>query len=310
MPMQINVTLRQIRAFVAVARSESYIKASRIVGLSQPALTANVRQLETLLGVRLLDRTTRSVRLTNEGRGFFSVAERLLDDLESAVDGVRALSELRHGRIVVACLPSVAVRLVGPLMRRFATRYPGITVKLYDGDALDVADRVRSQEADLGITSYSEDYPEIDYVRFLRDRLCVVCARDHHLAKSKSISLAALESYPFVVLGPTSGTRQVLDQALVRAGVRLNIVCETKQISTVIGMVKAGMGISIVPEVCVPGTGSAGLVVKPLSAPSIERDIGLLTRRGRSLSPAAARFRQEILKQAPQHWKDFATRFY
>jgi LysR family transcriptional regulator, carnitine catabolism transcriptional activator len=308
--MLINITLRQLQSFVTVALNESYTKASRVIGLSQPAITANVRQLETLLRVRLLDRTTRSVRLTNEGRGFFSVAERLLGELDSAVAGIRALNDMQHGRLVVACLPSVAVRLVGPLMGRFALRYPGITIKLYDGDALDVAERVRSREADLGITSYSQEYSEIDYVPLLRDRLCVACTKDHPLAKSRSIRLKDLERYPFVVLGPTSGTRQVLDEALVKAGVRLNIVCETKQISTVTGMVKAGIGISIVPEVCIPSTGPTGLAAKLLSAPRIERDIGVLTSRAHTLSPAAARFREEVVKEIPRYWKDFATQFY
>src|SRR6185437_8349024 len=161
--MPINMTLRQIEAFVAVARNESYIGAARVIGLSQPAVTASIRQLEAVLRVRLFDRTTRSVRLTEQGRGFFPVAERLLGDLDGAVANIRALGEMQHGRVVVACLPSVAVRLVGPVMRRFAARYPGIAVKLYDGDALDVAHRVRAQEADLGITNYAQHYPEIDY---------------------------------------------------------------------------------------------------------------------------------------------------
>jgi DNA-binding transcriptional LysR family regulator len=308
--MPVNLTLRQIQAFLAVARNGSYVKASRAIGLSQPAVTANVRQLEQCLGVRVFDRTTRSVRLTSEGQGFLAVADRLMGDLGAAVVDIRNLSEKRQGRVVVACLPSVAVQLIGPLMRRFAARYPGVAINLYDGDALEVRQRVQSQQADFGIGNDSPRDGELEFVPLLRDRFCVVCNRQHPLARRRAVRLRDLEAFPFVALGPTSGTRQILDAALLGAELRLNIVCETKQISTLAGIIRAGLGVSVMPEVCVANFVAAGLVTKRLVDPPVERDLGLLLRRGRTLSPAAASFRDAVVEQLPVRWSEFATRLY
>lgn len=305
-----NVTLRQLQVFVAVAQNESYIKASRIIGLSQPAATTNIRQLEEGLGVRLLDRTTRSVRLTNEGRGFLSVAERVIADLNGAIVDIQAVGERQRGRVVVACLPSIAVRLVSPLMRAFANRHPGIVIKLYDGDARDVAYRVGFQEADFGLSGYWRSAPETEFVPLLRDRFCVVHAKGHPLERSRSIRLKDLEAYPFLALGPTTGTRQVVDEAAVKADVHLNVVCETMQISTLTGMLRHGIGVSVLPEAWVPNDRAAGLFARPLVKPSVERDLGLVLRRGRSLSPAAESFRDAIIEAIPNVWKRFTTRFY
>lgn len=306
----VGLTLRQIRAFVAVAQNKSYTKASRAIGLSQPAVTANVRLLERALGVRLLDRTTRSVGMTNEGRSFLSISERLLNDLGAAIVDIRGSNERRRGCVEVACLPSVAAQLVCPLMHSFVALYPGATVKMYDGDALDVLNRVRSQEADFGISSYSQPAPDMEFVPILRDRFCVLCNKAHPLARKKEVYLRDLKDHPFLVLGSTSGTRPILNEMTVRTGVQLNIVCETKQLSTLAGMIRAGIGVSVVPEVCVLNTGVSGLVTKPLLEPSLGRDLGLVLRRGRTLSPAAEGFLSAVVNEMPVRWRDFTIIVY
>lgn len=303
----INLTLRQIEAFVAVAQNKSYTKASRVIGLSQPAITANVRLLEHALGVRLLDRTTRSVRMTHEGRGFLSAAERLLHELGSAIVDIRNPNEKRCDRVVIACLPSVAAQLVGPLMHNFAARYPGVTISIHDGDALDVVNRVRSQDADFGISSYAQPDADMEFVPLLRDRFCLLCNKAHPLARKKAVCLKDLEGHAFLVLGSTSGTRPILNEVMIRAGIRLNIVCETKQLSTLAGMIRAGIGISLVPEACVLITGASDLVAKPLLDSSLGRDLGLVLCQGRALSPAAESFRRTVVDQMPVRWKDFTA---
>lgn len=308
--MLINLTLRQLQAFVAVARNESFTKASRAVGISQPALTANVRLIEGTLGVRLFDRTTRSVRLTEQGRNFVAVAERVIADLGAAIASARELGERHRGRVEVACLPSVAVQLVGPLMRAFGERYPGVTIKLYDGDAESVARRVHMKEADFGVSSYHEGEFDLAFVPLVRDRFCVVCRDDHPLARKSSVKLKELEAYPFIAMGTDAGTRRIVDRAAIKADVSLNVVCEIKQLSTLSGMVAAGIGVSILPEACMPNLGQSRLVACKLAAPGIERDLGLVLRRGQALSPGAESFRDLILANIAARWKSFTTRHF
>src|SRR5690349_2441616 len=151
--MVISLTLRQLEAFVAVAENGSYTKAARFLRMSQPGLTANILRLEDHLGVRLFDRTTRSVELTSAGADLLHPIRRLLEDLSQTISDMQGLSDRRRGRVVFACLPSIAARLVGPALQNFLTSFPGITVKIIDGDATNVASRVRTREADFGITS-------------------------------------------------------------------------------------------------------------------------------------------------------------
>jgi LysR family carnitine catabolism transcriptional activator len=310
MPL-INITFRQLQAFQEVARSGSFIKAAEAVGLSQPTLSAHVQHLESFLGVRLLDRATRNVQLTREGQEFFAATERLLGDLTTTISDVRALGEQRRGRVVVACLPSVAIQLVGPVIRRFASTHPGVRVNLFDGDAQSVAERVRMKEADFGFTGGRPDADfMLEFSPVLRDGFSAVCPRKHPLARHPTVRLRDVSRFPFIAMGPGTGTRQIVYEAAVKADVRLNTVCEIAQLSSLAGMIRAGMGVSILPDACVSVVGQSGLAFRRLVEPTVERDVGLITRKGRSLSPAAEGFYQELLRQLPDRWKEFAIRYY
>lgn len=308
--MVMSVTLRQLEAFVAVAEHGSYIKAARALGISQPGLTASILRLEDLLGVRLFDRTTRSVALTAAGADFLLPIRRVLGDLGLAVEDLRDIGQRGRGRVVFACLPSIAARLVGPTMRQFVRRYPGVAVKIFDGDAASVARRVRMREADFGISSTPDPDPDIDYRPLLRDRCCAVSASDHPLARASSVAFAELARHPILTLGPATGVRRILDQAASETRVRLDIVCEIAQISTLCGLIATGIGISVLPEASLPVEPHNGIVARPLVNPVIERDLGLVTIKGRALSPAAESFRDLLVDALPAVWRPFTAVFY
>lgn len=308
--MVINVTLRQIEAFVAVAEHRSYIKASRVARVSQPALTASIQRLEDLLGVRLFDRTTRTVALTGAGANFLIPIRRVLDDLGGAISDMQEAGERRRGRVILACLPSVAARLAGPTMKKFLRRYPGVQVKIFDGDATSVARRVQMREADFGISSAPEADEGLEFTPLLRDRCCVVCAGDHPLAAARRVRLRDLANYPFLTLGPTSGARRIIDQATTKADVRLNIICELGQLSTLCGMIESGIGISVLPEASLPTIRHGRIVARKLDRPVVERDIGLVRIAGRTLSPAANSFRELLVEELPRVWRHFTVEYY
>ena len=135
-----NFTLRELEAFLGVARFGNFTRAARSLHMSQPALTVRIRHLEDALGVRLLDRTTRSVALTQVGREFLPVVERVLGEIDAVAVNARELAGKRRGLVTVAALPSIASTLLPATVAAFKTSHPGITVRLRDA----VAQRVVS----------------------------------------------------------------------------------------------------------------------------------------------------------------------
>ena len=169
--MGVGLSLPRIRNFVAVAEERQFRRAAERVGLSQPALSAQLRELEEFLGTALLSRTTRSVHLTAEGEKFLLRARNILADLESAVLEVRDHASLRRGRLAVASIPSVASRILPGIVASFTERYPGIDVQVIELGARDVERCVAGGNADLGIAAAPDRNSELTFSFMLRDRL-------------------------------------------------------------------------------------------------------------------------------------------
>src|SRR5262245_656673 len=148
---RMGVDLHQLRIFVAVARLGNFTRAAERLGLSQPSLSLHIRQLEQDLGVRLFDRSTRSVALTPAGEDFLPTAERLLDDFRAAAAAVADLAARRRGRVAVAVLPSVAADLLPRAIALLRARHPDVSVSLRDDVAEHIPARVRSGEVDFGL---------------------------------------------------------------------------------------------------------------------------------------------------------------
>ena len=245
--MQINVSTRELRAFVTLTEQRSFTRAANLCNLSQPAFSALIRALEDHLGARLFDRTTRSVELTAEGEAFVDAARRLLRDTEEAIIDVRDHVARRRGRVAVAVLPSLAAGWLPSLLADFHARYPGIELDVADVLSEECIDRVRLGRADFALASTRAEAPELRTERFCTDEFHVVCRRDHELAKRRAaLRLADLAQYPIVQLARSSSVRQYLEAAIYPT--RLRTVLELEQLSSVAGMVRAGLGITVVPS--------------------------------------------------------------
>lgn len=297
-----NVTLRQLEAFVAVARYGSFTKASNAIGLSQPALTMRIRDLEKLLNIKLLDRTTRSVQLTSAGKEFFVESGQLLQRFDSLVSETKALANRERGRVVIASLPSLASTLVAPAMARFKRKYPRITMKVYDGGAGSVTHRVLVREADFGLSERPDSDSELEFTPLIRDSFSVLLRKDHPLAKLQSIKLARLGAYPFLAMSPGTGIRRDVDAAAVKANVTLNIICEIEQLNALHAMIEAGIGVSVAPELAAAMVRFGAVISRPLSSPRLKRELGIVTRRNEALSPAADSFCQGVMEEISAHW--------
>jgi DNA-binding transcriptional LysR family regulator len=297
--MSIKFDLNDLQAFRAVVEHTSFRKAADTLRITQPALSRRVDKLETALGVRLFERTTRKVSLTTVGRAFLPQVERILDDLDLALMSVGNSAELRAGSVTIACVPSAAYYFMPTVIRTFHQRYARVRVKVLDVSANEVNGAVAMGEADFGLTFTGNLSPEVDFEPLLQEHYVVACRRDHPLASHAHVTWAELYEHDYIALDRTSGNRLVLDQALKHLPVPKPSLCETRHVTTMIGMVEAGLGVAAVPSIALPLGGHPILMGVPLIEPEVVRTVGLITRRGRTLTPAALELHR-LVQQMPQ----------
>jgi LysR family carnitine catabolism transcriptional activator len=292
--------LRHIRAFLALARAGSFTRASTELHMAQPTLTVQIQQLEAALGIKLFDRNKRHVALTQAGRDLLLPLERILLDVDAIAASTQELLHHRRGLVTVAALPSMAASLLPRAIKRLSRLYPGITVRVHDGVAAEVAAMVKSGQVDFGVSSQTMGDRELTSQVLLLDRMCAVVSRTHPLASRQSITVRELARHPLVLMGKQASSRQVADLAFDREGVVPTVAYEATYASSVAGMASAGLGVAILPESL---AGTSRLHRLRIRSDAMTRRIGFVTRAGQSLSPTAEKLRQVlevIARSAPR----------
>lgn len=285
--MAINFDLADLQAFRAVAELGNFSRAAEAVHISQPAFSRRIDKLEQALGVRLLERSTRRVSLTAVGRDFARKAAELLDDLDSTLLTLRGLAPARLGEVTVACVPSTVYYYVSQVIKRYREAYPKIRVKVLDDSANNVLAAVARGEADFGLNFIGSQEPDIEFKPLADERFVAACRRDHPLANRRRVTWQDLSAYDFISVGKSSGNRLLLDQALAGLPGAPQPVYEAEHVTTMLGLVEAGLGVAAVPSLAMPGKDHPLLVGIALEEPVVTRRIGLIRRRGRTLAPAA-----------------------
>lgn len=282
--MSMNISLRQLRAFLAVARQRHFRRAAEHLHLSQPAVSRHIADLEAELGVRLFDRNTREVVPTETGRYLEGAIERVLDELEGVLGHVHSEGERRRGKVRIASVPTLSASLMPSCIADCAREYPELTIQLHDQAQTLVLDSVRGGEVDFGIAIDTPEGGDFDCETIMRDPFYLVCRADHPLARLKSVSWKKLQGQPLVLLDYSSGSRRLIDDALRKYGVDADVVQQTGHTYTAFRMVEAGLGITITPALSTP---PPSLAMRPLT-PTEQRSVMLIHRHHRSLSPLAA----------------------
>jgi len=292
--------LVDIRSFVKIAEVGSFHEAAELLHISQPALTRRIKKLEEGLGTALLDRTTRRVSLTSVGRDFLPKARRLLDDFEDSILNIKELAERQVGQVTLASIPTAAFYFLPSVIRLYNQQYPQIRIRLLDLSANEGLEAVLRGEADFGINMMSGQHPDIEFHALVKEPFVLACRRDHVLAGRKSVAWVELAGHQLIGVGRLSGNRMLLDNALAGLSWRPKWFYEVQHLSTSLGLVEAGLGISVMPSLAMPAVDHPTLVSVPLIEPVVDRTLGLVTRRGSSLSPAAEKFVAILLEQWPQ----------
>lgn len=286
---RINFDLQQLEAFTAVAERGSFRAAAKHIHLSAPALSRRIDKLETILGARLFNRTTRDVELTPLGRVFLERARAALDDLESAMLGITDIAASRSGRVTVACVPSAAIHFLPSVVRTFSERYPLIRIRVVDEAASLVLASVVTGESDFGMSFMGSQVPGVAFEAIHTDPFVLAVPRGHALASRKTVAWPDLQAERLIAVARSSGNRQLLDDALAKAGVNPTFSFEVSHIATLLGMVEAGLGLAAVPRLALPPAHPT-LVGIALRKPEVTRVLGLATRRGASLKAPAKMF--------------------
>lgn len=200
-------SIKQLRAFVAVAQSSSLAEASERIHLSQPAISIALRKLEEAVGGALFSRTTRQLTLTPEGEAFLPVAVRLLNDWSEAFEDLEERFSKQRGKVTVAALPTLAAGLLPGIIAAFHARYPRINLSLHDVLAEQVSQMVREGRADLGLSVAPHDTEELAFEPVLMDRYVAVCPSGHPLLEQESVAWRQLAGHPFIGINRLSSSR-------------------------------------------------------------------------------------------------------
>lgn len=293
-----NVSLRQLRVFVAVAESSSFSRAADALALTQPAVSRNVTDLEQVMGLQLLHRTTREVELTEAGRLLLGNVSRVLEDLDACLQEVRGLATQRKGRVKVASSPTLSAHLLPQCIARGKQQMPDVNIQLLDRIQSDVLLSVRSGEVDFGVVIDPSEKQNLDAQTIVAEPFCLVCLSSHRLARKKEVHWSDLAGESLVLLDHASGSRRLIDAALQAHGAAASVVQDVGHTATIYSMVQQGLGLSVVPRLAIPvgwgkqaatsskSAGSAVLLSRRL-VPRVQRSIMLVKRQQRELSPVA-----------------------
>lgn len=289
-----NFSLRQLRAFATLARTGSFTRAAAELHLSQPALTVQVRELESALGLKLVDRNTRRVQLTAIGRELLPVFERVLGDIRAVAENARELASGDRGTVLVAALPSLCSRLVPQAIARLRRTHPRVIVKLQDTVALRILAAVRSEEADLGIGSFGSLGSDFEVSSLVEDRMVAVMPRRHPLANRPSVTMREAAAHPLVLMDTQSSVRALVEAALREESAGAPPAYEVTYMSTAVGFVQAGLGVAILPATALELGIAKGIVTRPIRGSAVRRSIVIARKAGRTLAPAARVFVEEL----------------
>jgi DNA-binding transcriptional LysR family regulator len=285
-----DLSSRQLRAVLALAEYRSFVAAASSLKISQPALTRTIKLIETELGVPLFSRSTRQVTVTDAGKEFAALAERLLNDLRIGAENAREMAAHPRGQIAVASVVSLAGAVLPGLIADYSRRFPGIELHLREGLHNMVTDEIRNGLADFGI-GYVDDAPRSFTTEdFGVETFHLVMRRDNALARRTRIGLPALADLPLVSFLAESRTRHVVDRAAATAGLSFRYVTTTNRLPTLHGLVRNRVGLAVVPKSERPSPDDPDLTSLSLVGQGLACRVGIMRLRDRELTAAAAEF--------------------
>jgi LysR family hydrogen peroxide-inducible transcriptional activator len=284
----------QLRYVCAIAETGSFSRAAEHCHVTQPSLSQQVLKLEEDLGAKLFDRLGRSVRLTDAGRAFLPHARSILHQMEAARAGVADKSKDVRGGVAAGVIPTIAPYLMPSYAARFMKQYPEARLRIVEETTPVLVESLRNLSIDLAVLALPLRHKEFDLFPLRAEPLFAVLPKDHPRASAKSLALKDLRGESFVMLRDGHCFRGLSIAACARARVTPRIAFESDQFSSLLGMVAAGVGVTLVPEMAIDRSVECRYV--RLNDARAARTIVAAVLRGRSFNRVQQAFLAEIKK--------------
>ncbi|WP_392562065.1 LysR family transcriptional regulator [Orbus sturtevantii] len=291
-----NISIRQMRAFLALAEAGNFTRASEILCLSQPAFSALIASLEQEIGYRLFDRDTRKVQLNANGLHFIELANQFANHYQNIVEEIKLYSQGEEGCVTLAVLPSLAVQWLPRLMSRFNIENPHIRINIIDTQWDRCLQAIVNNTADISVTAGTPSLKEIQAELLFSDDFYLICSKHHPLTQKKQVELKDLEEERFIAFSNGTSIRLFTDQLALLYNIRY--VLEVRQLTTMMGLVAAGQGISITTGLTLFQFEHDSISIIPFKDLSLKRAVYLIKKKERQLSSQAIKLYKFIKEHA------------
>lgn len=292
--MTLNIKYRSLKAFLLAAESGSFTTGADILGVTQPSFSALVRNLENDLDLKLFERHTRSIKLTAAGVELRDRILRPITDLEEVYRDMADLATVRRGIVVVGALPSTSLTLVPPTLIALGKRHPALEVRVIEAYNDELIEMLRTNQIEFALAAQIETLPELIFEPLVDDTYCVVYLPGHPIGDLGKVTWTELAKHKLVLLSHGSSARQQFDRA-VRLEENSSVLhYEVTHMATVLALVKQNLGIAVLPRLPLKALPIDGLKFTPIADDSAHRQIGILYRRERHLSPASRAFIEQV----------------
>lgn len=287
-----------LTSFVAVVETRSFRRAADLIGRSQPSVTAHVAQLEELLGVPLISRTTRQVVPTAAGKALLSRAKTLIQDTERLVRDFQNQDLLMQGRLSVSVSPTVCARLMPRFLGLFQSEHPHVLVSFREDMRDEMIEALQVGKAEIGVGPYNRIPDSLTFEPLINQPFFLIMHRDHPLAGAGRVHMRDLENADLICPPRGMTARDILDQALQQQGITIKPKHEAAQFITLAGMVSLGLGVTVMPLSNRRMLEAFDLIALPFADADIVRVVGVVTHSHEPLSPPAAAFKDLLFKNS------------
>jgi DNA-binding transcriptional LysR family regulator len=295
-----NITSRQLKAFLLTARHQSFSRAAEQLFITQSGMSVLIRELEDQLGFRLFDRTTRRVKLTEFGMKFLPIADRSVLELESAAADIGRSASVASRRLTLGAMPLIATKLLPAAIGEYAKRDPDLNIVLHDSDRTSLVAMVASGELDAALGCFIEPVPGVRRIALHRFSLMAIRAQSQAHA-ARPMRWQELVHVRLIGTPSDNPVQQLVNRHLQRLGRRRPPDMVFNYLETLIAMAEVGAGVAVIPSFAIPACRDCKISMHPLVDPAVSVDLFEIVDRGRKLPPGAEEF-SAFLKGYIAHW--------
>ncbi|HEY9279416.1 MAG TPA: LysR family transcriptional regulator [Eoetvoesiella sp.] len=275
-----NLNIRQVEAFVCVARLRGFSRAASQLHMSQAGLSILIKNLEARLGVQLVERTTRNITLTPIGFRVLPIAERMLGDTKTLLSLVKGNYSNYEGNVALALAPALATTVLPEALKIFNDRYPKVTVVFRECVNEELVGQLYANEVEFGLAFGVKSNKELECQRIGNDEFVVVCTPDHPLAAKRQVNWRDLVNYPFITTPLGSAGRATVDKAFELINERPTPIYSPTNSLTAVALARQQLGVAVVSSCIRPAALISHMVVKTLHEPVMRRDLSVVRRTG------------------------------